>query len=412
MRILLSAYACEPDQGSEPGVGWRWALELARLGHEVTVLTQTKNRPVIEAALPGDGPRFIYYQPPPRLVRLKKHLPLQLYHLIWQYGAWRWLRATMDPGAVDVVHHITFCTLRQPSFLGRLPPPFVLGPVGGGERAPWRLRRGYGLRGHLVDTLRDLANLATRIDPITRGALARARAIYVSSEQTAALVPARLRGRVAVEMQIGIDVDDGPPPPLELPAAADSTLQLLHVGRLLHWKGLHLGLMALARLRARGVPARLTVVGAGRDEPRLRRLALRLGIEDAIDWIAWVPRAEVPALYRRHHALLFPSLHDSAGMVVLESLAEGLPVVCLDLGGPGRLVDRASGRVIATAGRDREACVEALADALAELAASPELRRALRDGARQRARAFRWPALVGRVAADIEARLARESSRG
>src|ERR1700686_5022098 len=51
LRILLSAYACEPGKGSEPGVGWHWAVEMARLGHRVTVLTRQNNRAGIELAL-------------------------------------------------------------------------------------------------------------------------------------------------------------------------------------------------------------------------------------------------------------------------------------------------------------------------------------------------------------------------
>ena len=50
MRVLLSAYACEPNKGSEAGVGWHWALEIARLGHEVWALTRANNRAPIEAA--------------------------------------------------------------------------------------------------------------------------------------------------------------------------------------------------------------------------------------------------------------------------------------------------------------------------------------------------------------------------
>ena len=34
-KILLSAYACEPHKGSEPGIGWNWAIQLASLGHQV-----------------------------------------------------------------------------------------------------------------------------------------------------------------------------------------------------------------------------------------------------------------------------------------------------------------------------------------------------------------------------------------
>ena len=45
MRILLSAYACEPNRGSEPGNGWNWAVHLARDGHEVYVLTTSVGKP-------------------------------------------------------------------------------------------------------------------------------------------------------------------------------------------------------------------------------------------------------------------------------------------------------------------------------------------------------------------------------
>ena len=62
-RILLSAYACEPDRGSEPGVGWSWAVELSRLGHQVWVLTRTDNRTAIERK-PGLNLNFIYYDLP------------------------------------------------------------------------------------------------------------------------------------------------------------------------------------------------------------------------------------------------------------------------------------------------------------------------------------------------------------
>ena len=44
MKILLSAYACEPYKGSEPDVGFQWALTLSKLGHEVHVLTKKSNQ--------------------------------------------------------------------------------------------------------------------------------------------------------------------------------------------------------------------------------------------------------------------------------------------------------------------------------------------------------------------------------
>jgi NAD(P)-dependent dehydrogenase (short-subunit alcohol dehydrogenase family) len=48
---MLSAYACEPGKGSEPGIGWHWAVEIARLGHEVHIVTRSNNVDAIRAGL-------------------------------------------------------------------------------------------------------------------------------------------------------------------------------------------------------------------------------------------------------------------------------------------------------------------------------------------------------------------------
>ncbi len=63
MKVLLSSYACGSAFGSKPGVGWRRAIGLARLGHEVRVVTAARNRPVIEVELvlrPRSNPQFRY----------------------------------------------------------------------------------------------------------------------------------------------------------------------------------------------------------------------------------------------------------------------------------------------------------------------------------------------------------------
>lgn len=73
LNILLSAYACEPNKGSEPGIGWNWAIEIAKRGHVVTVLTRGNNKSVItkETDLPQNL-SFIYYDLPDSLLLIKK----------------------------------------------------------------------------------------------------------------------------------------------------------------------------------------------------------------------------------------------------------------------------------------------------------------------------------------------------
>lgn len=393
--ILLSAYACEPHRGSEPAVGWHWAVEAARLGHQVWVITRCNNEGPIRQALEAEllpNLNFVYYDLPACLKRWKKgNRGVHWYYLLWQWGAYRQARELSRRIRFDLVHHVTFVSIRQPSFMGLLGLPFVFGPVAGGERAPWPLRRSYPFKGWLRDLARDVLNLGVRVDPLMQLTFRRAQKILVTSPQTRQLLPPACARKADVQLAIGID-----------PSLADSShpmrpegsFSILYVGHLLYLKGMHLGMRAFAQVLQELPEARLTMVGHGPDESHLRQLADTLGIAHAIEWLPWLDRREVLALYARHHALLFPSLHDSGGMVVLEALIHSVPVVCLDLGGPGVIVDESCGRVVATDCKREEQVIAGLAAGLVELATHPERYEACVEGAIARAHAFRWDSLV------------------
>lgn len=413
LRILLSAYACEPGKGSEPGVGWNWALALARRGHDVWVLTRSNNHEAIELecarldAAIHQRLHFLYHDLPRWASWWKRGgRGVHLYYFLWQWGAYRLARREHAAHGFDCVHHVTFVSARQPSFMGGLGIPFIFGPVAGGERAPWRLRTGYGWRGGLLDALRDLANLLIKFDPLMRRTFRQAERIYVTSAQTQRLVPRRHLARTQVRLAIALAEAQAPPPAREAPARP---LKLMYIGRFLYWKGMHLGLPAFARFLRHHPGARLSMIGQGPDEHRWRRLARRLGIEGSIDWIPWVSQDKLTQVYRDHDALLFPSLHDSGGMVVLEAMQHGLPAVCLKLGGPGVLVDETCGRAIDVSGLDEEAVTARLADALTKLSNAPEWRLRLREGAINKARASTWEALANRIYTPIERDLALKS---
>jgi len=411
----MSVFSCGPNRGSEEGVGWNWALETARLGHEVIALTQTELCAEIEAEVAsGRLPptlRFEFFMPA-WLDRLQsrgvalgfEQLTWHLVHLLWQILAYRHVRRHLAEWQPDLVHHVTFGGIRHPTLMGRLPIPMALGPLGGGERAPLALRSGFSWRGWLLDAVRDLHTWLIRFDPITRSACADAVAIYVKTAQSGRALPARHRDKIEVRLEIGTRAV----PNLERPEhRAGEPLKLLFAGRFLYWKGMHLGLEGFSRLLDRGIEARLTMLGRGPEEGAWRQLAAELEVDHAVDWQPWVEHSELGELYRRHHALLYPSLHDSSGNVVLESLSHGLPVVCLDLGGPAEMVDASCGRVIASAGRNATACAQAIADALEELALTEGLLQRLSVGARARADSRRWPAVVAGLYADLSRRLRR-----
>src|SRR6266403_3844313 len=95
-------------------------------------------------------------------------------------------------------------------------------------------------------------------------------------------------------------------------------------------------------------------------------------------------------MYSEFDCLLFPSLHDSSGNVVIEALSFGLPVVCLNLGGPPTFVNSNCGIVVDVANRSESQVVDGLAQALTSLAMSPEPTAKLARGALARADELTW----------------------
>jgi glycosyltransferase involved in cell wall biosynthesis len=397
MRLLLSAYACEPGRGSEPGVGWNWAMELAALGHDVWVLTRANNRIRIEQALEESGhvrkPTFLYFDLPRWATWWKRgSRGVRLYYYLWQIGALKVARSAHELHLFDAVQHLTFGIFRTPTLMGRLGIPFVLGPVGGGERTPVGLRRVFPFGQRMVERLRDAANIVLLRDPLVVDTYARASMILAKTPETLERMPAAARARARCFLEVGIAPESIAASPIQ--AWTAGPFRLLFVGRFVHWKGIALAIRALARLRQDGLAVSLTMVGSGPQTARFKTLVDALGITDAVSWIGFLPQSELSSVYRAHHALLFPSLHDSSGNAVLEAMAQGLPVICLSAGGPAAVAGADAAMIVDTASRGEADVIGALADAVAQLMASPTLHSEKSAAALGRARAMTWSMVV------------------
>ena len=386
-RVLISAYACGPGRGSEPGIGWNTAREMAAR-YDVWLFTSRENRRELEAELrarPLPRLRVLFVDWPAALDWMKQtRLGFEVQHYAWQVAVYLKARALHRAVNFDVVHHVTIGRYWMPSFLTLLPVPFVWGPVGGGESVPPQLRRGLGLRGALFEVARECARWVGEHDPFVRLTARRSAVALATTEETRERM-AKLGARsTAVLSQVGLSQPElerleGCQPPQAEP------VRFLSIGRLVSWKGFHLGLRAFARLGGR---AEYWVIGTGPAEPELRRLADRLGISSRVRFVGMLSRDETLAALDAAHVLVHPSLHESGGMVCLEAMAAGKPVVCLDLGGPALQVTGECG-VKVPVGRT-DPTVAALAEAMQALADSPALREQMGAAARRRAREFDW----------------------
>lgn len=400
MKILLSAFACAPNVGSEAGAAWRWAMQLAK-DHEVIVVTDEFRRKAIEAELaerPMNNPRFVFYRP-----FWLKHMPFRsvwsrLLSIGWQYSLLPFARRLHREHRFDFVHHLTWGVFRTPSFMGFLGIPFVLGPLGGGEDAPLRLKHSIHGRAKLGELLRTALNWTAHVNPILWWAFSRATVIFARTPSTARMLPYGLGKRAVLAQEIGASPRADVTP---MKHAPDQKLRVLFAGRLLAWKGVQLAIGAVAHACRHGAKVQFCVIGSGPYASELHSKAARLGLP--VEFIDHLPQHELFERFRDADCFLFPSLHDSGGTVVLEALSFGLPVICLDLCGPAEFVNEDSGVVVDTAGKS-EAEVEAgLGDALVMLANEPEVLMHRSLGAIQRARHHAIENQVSRVLAVIEA---------
>jgi glycosyltransferase involved in cell wall biosynthesis len=382
--VLISAYACEPNKGSEPGVGWNWVLQISRF-HQVWVITRANNRDPIEKALasePLSNVHWVYFDLP-RWVRFwkKGQRGVHAYYCLWQLGAYLIARRLHRAVGFDLVHHVTFVNYWMPSFFALLPVPFVWGPVGGGESGPRAFRPCFSLRGRIYEVLRDLARALGELDPFVRLTARRAALGIATTEETAARLRALGCRKVNVLSQVGLPSEEivrlgG------FPARRSEPPRLLSVGTLLHLKGFELGLRAFARLKSTFPASEYWIIGDGPERKRLGKLARSLGLVGRVTLWGRIPRWQVLERLRECDVLVHPSLHDSGGWVCLEAMAAGRPVVCLHLGGPALQVTEETG--IRVAAISPEQAVRDLAETFYKLASDPELRARLGSAARKR----------------------------
>jgi glycosyltransferase involved in cell wall biosynthesis len=393
LRILISAYYCDPAKGSEEAVGWNTAREVSK--HcEVWVLTRTLHRPSIEAELsrnPTSNLHFVYFDLPRWLSWWARGRLLEwhLYYYIWQaciYFVARRLHRHVD---FDLVHHVTFVKYWMPSFLVFLPLPLIWGPVGGGESAPKAFKKDFGLRGRVSEALRDLGRGLGEHDPFVRLTTRRSVVAKATTVETANRMLKLGRKNVQVCSQLGLGQEE-----IEQllsmsshRAEEHSPLRIVSVGRLVSWKGFHLGLQAFAK--ADLPETEYWIVGDGPERRRLEMLAETLGIQNRVRFWGYLPRKETLAKLARCHVLLHPGLHESGGGACLEAMAAGLPVVCLDLGGPAVTATEETAFMASADGPEQ--AVGDLADALSRLVKDSALRLRMGEAAQERVRQeYNW----------------------
>ena len=372
LNILVSAYACRPSEGSEPSIGWNFIKEVAKY-HQVWLITRANNYASLEAELqtnPIPGLHIIYCDLPQWVQLLNKGQKIvQLHYYIWQIVAYLKARQLYCQIQFDLVHHVTYVKYWSPSFLALLPVPFIWGPVGGGESMPESFLADLGIRGKIYEGLRNAARHLSELDPFVQLTAKRSILAWGTTSDTAERLQKLGATQVKVMSQLGLaskEITDL----ATLFQPYPQSFCVLSIGRLLHWKGFHLGLQAFAQANL-PPEAQYWIIGEGAEKKRLEALAQKLKISHQVKFLGKLSRQETLKKLGQCSILVHPSLHDSGGLVCLEAMAMQRPVICLDLGGPAVQVTEETG--IKIPAQLPEQTTQALAEAMTRLSQDRKL---------------------------------------
>lgn len=343
MKILLSAYACEPHKGSEPGVGWSFACEISQ-SYPTWVITRENNRFSIEKELannPNPNLHFIYHDLPRWASWWKRGgRGVQLYYYLWQLAGKKIAEEYHKKIHFDCAHHVTFGKYWSPTFLSGLKIPYLFGPVGGAETIPFRFLPTLGLYGIIYELLRTMVRYLSEFDPNVYRSIRNAELVIVKAPETLKRIEKLGAKNPILFSEVGFSEDEIRF--LESINLKQKTpFRVVSVGRLMRWKGQYLGLKAFAKSGVEDLE--YWIIGDGPDKNHLVKLASDLGISDKVVFWGALSRQETLKRISESHVLIHPTLHDSGGWVCLEAMALGKPVICLNLGGPAAQVIEQTG---------------------------------------------------------------------
>lgn len=350
MKVLLSAFACEPNRGSEPGVGWNYAVELSK-NNEVTVVTSIEHREKIELYL-KENPMYslpfnvVYHGNltlNKYLIKIPHHLGYNVYALYWYATVGSTFEKLHKKYHFDVAHHITWATFKYYDPICELGIPYIIGPVGGGELTPDNFSKEFSIGNKVLEKMRIIHLNRSLKNKKIQKMLNNAAKVIVTTPETKKIVEEYCSSNLMVMQAIGLTENQVELTTIKKIREKNSTIQLLFLGELKFWKGIDLLIKVANEMKKRDLGFHFNIVGAGHDEMEFKRKVSRLELEQYFTFHGRLNHEAAMEEYQKNDIFVYPSYHDSGALVVFEAMAKRIPTVVLNTGGPGYNIETTFG---------------------------------------------------------------------
>ena len=392
LKVLINAYACSPNMGSEPGMAWNWVSNLARYC-EVHVITEGEFQDKIEDVVPkleqGKNMHF-YYNPVSDEIRKmcwnQGDWRFYKYYKEWQWKTYCMAKDICSKQHIDVLHQLNMIGFREPGYLWKLSKetdiPFVWGPVDAKDKFPVAYLGGASMKTKLFMRLKNF---------LTVWQLKHSKRVRQAASQASVIFSASSNSKVSFKKYMAIDspllnetgcyVQEHP----LIDKSQKETFDVLWVGKLDFRKQLSIALQSVAITGNENI--RLHIVGGGDAEP-YKQLANTLGIKDKCIWHGAVSHDEVQSIMQNSDVFFFTSVAEGTPHVVLEAIGNNLPIVCFDTCGQGDAVNEKVGKKILLSNPSKSS--QSFATILNELEGNRDLLKQMSEDCKQRQIELSW----------------------
>lgn len=396
LSILINAYACSPNMGSEPGMAWNWCVNLAKYC-ELHIITEGEFKDKIEAALPtlpqGNNMHF-YYNPVSSEIRKmcwnQGDWRFYKYYKEWQWKTYMMAEEIIRQHHIDIVHQLNMIGFREPGYLWKIEDkPFVWGPIGGLKQFPSSYLEGAGIKMKLFNRIKNIVNIyQIKHDKRVNQALKKAD-LLISSIPDSYNAIKRYKGLNSIIIpETGCFIDNDTVK-RNMDEKANGDFRLLWVGKFDFRKQLNIALATMAKLKDKS-NIKLIICGSGSDDQvaYYKQMALNLGIYDNVVWKGNIENSKVKEEMRKSDIFFFTSVSEDTSTVVLEAVSCELPVLCFDTCGMGYVINESVGQKVTLTNPKQSA--DDFADKINYLYNNRDFLQKLSDGCKQRQKELSW----------------------
>lgn len=388
LKIFVSAYACEPNLGSEIGVGWHWVLEMSNY-FQLWVLTRKSNQSSIEKWLQLNPKysniHFIYFDLPYYLRFWKKGMRgVRTYYNIWQLATNNIVKKTMQQHDIKIYHHITYGNTLWPVSSYGQQQFFIWGPTGGVDTIPEEYSKHYHSKGRFIEWLRRTVVKSLKYNIGFNTRCKNANLILCKTDILRNTIPLKFRNKAILFTDVAVDKLD-----FDTIAEAEnkSVVQYITVGKLDPWRGFDLLIEAFDLAVKVDPNIHLQIVGKGLDRNRLQDLIIKKNLSKNVEMLGAVSMENYYKLMRESDVVLNASLKEGAVTVSFDSMAMGKPLICVDTTGYTRYFSNDCAIVIPQ--QKRTELISALKNAIVRLTDLNE-RKLLGNNAQNVGKQFTW----------------------